>query len=56
VLSTRNIVEEFEQLKKTYKEVIKENYKLKGDYVSSSSSHLSENARNEELLSKVAYY
>lgn len=30
VNNNRNVIEEFEQLKKTYKEVIKENYRLKG--------------------------
>lgn len=40
-------MEEHEQLKKIYKEVIKENYKLKGEYISTSTSSLNESAKNE---------
>ena len=46
VFSTKNIVDDHEQLKKTHKDIIKENYKLKGEYISTSTSNLNENAKN----------
>ena len=54
VNNNRNVIEEFEQLKKTYKEVIKENYRLKGQYHTTNISN--EVAKNEELTAKVTFY
>lgn len=51
VNANKNIIEAHEQLKKTYKEVVKDNYRLKGQYQSSGVA-----ARNEELVSKVSFY